>query len=88
MWGLTPWGLLPAEGSWVWFMAERGWGTAGLGPLLYGPLVPAGRVCKCEPHQSGNGAEITAASVEESSHVWQMSTTAGSSVSAGPGRPP
>lgn len=40
MWGLTPWGLVSAKGSSAWFMAVRGWGSAGLGPLLYGRFGP------------------------------------------------
>lgn len=90
MWGLTPWGLVTAEGIWAWFMAVSGWGTHGLGQLLYELSVPGrgGSFVSANTHQSGNRAEITATSEQESSHVWQMSTALGSSVSVGPGRPP
>lgn len=56
--------------------------------LIWALRSREGSFASVNPHQSGNRAKITAASEEESSHVWQMSTAPGSSVSAGPGRPP
>lgn len=65
-------------------------GSRGRDPLLYymGAQSREGSFVSANTHQSGNRAEITASSEQESSHVWQMSTALGSSVSAGPGRPP
>lgn len=74
MWGRTPWDLGSARGKSVWLMAVRGWGCRPRSALIQALQSGEGSFASVKPHQSGNRAEITATSEEESSHVWQMST--------------